>query len=253
MVDIIDEPIKIDNPKSDEDAVKVVVVVDETGSMLSAAADTIKNLNGYLDEQASREKKVLVSVYTFNSDTGVVERFRSVNAKEAPRLSLVSTEAKEKLLYTPAGMTPLYDAIGKVIGLETDDVPTLLVIQTDGGENSSREFHHAAIVELIKKKEEDGWTFVFLMADIARETAINVSSSLMGRDYQGATMTYSKGTEDLAFRGLVSSTATWEGSARDAKLMNVKLGANVSQDFFAEGTRDIKKGDVVKKGEMKKD
>ena len=43
----------------------------------------------------------------------------------------------------------------------------VLVVITDGQENASEEFSKKDIVKMIKKKEEKGWQFVFLSADLA--------------------------------------------------------------------------------------
>lgn len=247
MEDILNEPIQIDNPTQREDVVRIAILIDESGSMLSARDDTVNNVNGYLDEQATNDKSVIVSLYTFNGNTGVRERFVGVNAKEAPRMTVLSTGNDDRLVYRPDGGTPLYDAIGKVVTLETkDEVPTLVVILTDGAENASREIRGRSDIQaVIKQQEEKGWTFVWLMAGLSLAESVNYSSSIMGRAYEGATMAYAKGMEAEAFRGLVSSTATWDAAARN--IINVEgfdkygFAQNMTENFFDEGTRDIKK------------
>ena len=82
-------------------------------------------------------------------------------------VKLVDVEELTRDTYEPNDMTPLYDAIGvtvKAIGMDKENV--IVVIQTDGGENVSKEYTFAMITELIRQKQEDGWTFVFLGADI---------------------------------------------------------------------------------------
>lgn len=252
MDDILNEPIKIDNPTVDKDTVRIALIVDESGSMTGCAADTVKNLNSYIDEQATSDKPVLMSVYTFNSSTGVRDRFVSVNAKDAPRLSLLASDVPSHLLYAPDATTPLHDAIASVIVKETSDTPTLVVILTDGMENASREYRSKqSIRELINKKEDEGWTFVFLMADLGRQESLNVTADLMGRVYEGATMNYSKGMEDSAFIGLAQSSATWSANTRAFASGSIDVDGfdkyGRSKDFFAEGVRDIKKKDDTKK------
>jgi uncharacterized protein YegL len=243
MDDILNEPIQIDNPATNSEAVRIALIVDESGSMTGCAADTIKNLNGYIDEQAMSDEPVMISVYTFNSSTGVRDRFTSVNAKEAPHLSLLARDVPSHLIYAPDATTPLHDAIASVIVKETSDTPTLVVILTDGMENASREYRtNESIRELINKKEAEGWTFVFLMAGLSRVDSVNIASNLMGRDYVGATMTYSKGLEDAAFVGLAASSAGWATTAREIKTSGGPIVAEtMSNNFFDEGMRDIKK------------
>jgi hypothetical protein len=244
MTDILNDPIQIDNPSANTDAVRIAMLIDESGSMLGAADDTIKNINGYLDEQATSDKVVLVSLYTFSSDTGVKERFVGVNAKEAPRMSRVATDSDMRYVYRPSGGTPLYDAIGKVVSLETkDDVPTLVVILTDGAENASKELRtRAQVQEVISQQEEKGWSFVWLMAGLSLVESVNYATSIMGRSYEGATMAYAKGMEAEAFRGLASSTATWDMAVREIKTAGGPIDAQgMTQNFFDNDVRDIKK------------
>ena len=69
--------------------------------------------------------------------------------------------------YRCDGMTPLYDAVGRGVGILDEALggkpgKAVLVIMTDGLENASREFDHAKITDLVKKRQEAGWLVVFL-------------------------------------------------------------------------------------------
>ncbi len=267
MQDILNDPIQIDNPTtqmedehacktntdaeccgqncqthSEPDVVKIAVLIDESGSMLGAANDTINNLNGYIDEQATSEKEILISVYTFNGDRGVRERFVGVNAKRAPHMGLVTTGLNDDLIYVPRGGTPLWDAIATMIIRETSTVPTLVVILTDGQENASREYKTLTSIQaLIKQQEEMGWSFVFLMAGLSRQVSEIYTCNLMGRSYGGSTMTYAKGTETVAFHNLRASTADWDAQARVANAAGAIMDSiTVSQNFFDPTIREIK-------------
>src|SRR5258705_9896146 len=69
--------------------------------------------------------------------------------------------------YRCGGWTPLYDAIGRGIGI-LDAIEgkvgakAILVIMTDGQENASREFSHEKISALLKARQEQGWLVTFL-------------------------------------------------------------------------------------------
>src|SRR5262249_30201084 len=69
--------------------------------------------------------------------------------------------------YRCAGWTPLFDAVGRGIGildeaLENKPGKAILVVMTDGMENASREFSHEKITELIKTRQERRWLVTFL-------------------------------------------------------------------------------------------
>lgn len=253
MTDIIDEPIAIEATEAlpeDTETVRIAILVDESGSMLSATESTVKSLNSYLDEQAQSDKPVMVSLYTFESNQGVRNRFRGVDAKATPRMFrnndlFDNPELDRNLIYAPSGNTPLFDAIAAVINTETDGTPTLIVILTDGEENASREYPSLdSIQALIKQQEEQGWTFVFMMAGLSRTASESYTRNLMGRDYVGATMTYEKGMEHRAFIGLATASANWSVGAREVKTSGGIIDtATVTQDFFSEEQRDIKKKD----------
>jgi hypothetical protein len=79
--------------------------------------------------------------------------------------------------FVPRGSTPLLDATGLLIGrtmvdqaarvaagLQAEDI--IFVTITDGEENQSREFNLAQIRELIEKRTEEGWAFIYLSAGI---------------------------------------------------------------------------------------
>ncbi len=133
--------------------------------------------------------------------------------------------------------------MASVISEETTGTPTLVVILTDGYENASKEYPRLENIQtLIKKQEDDGWTFTYLMAGLSREEAVAYTSRIMNRAYDGATMSYEKGAEDVAVLGLVSSTRSWGERARTATASGAKLDAKtMTKNFYAADVRDIKK------------
>lgn len=77
----------------------------------------------------------------------------------------------------PRGMTALYDAVGRLItdvGAELAGRPenerpgtVIVVVLTDGHENSSREWTHEAVRALITQQQElYSWIFLFLGANM---------------------------------------------------------------------------------------
>jgi hypothetical protein len=141
----------------------VSFVLDETGSMLSVKDQTISGFNEYVETLRSGEhaKSVRFTLTKFNSAKTEIAHN---NAK------LANVEPLTKESYRPASQTPLYDAIGQTItaldtAVDGKKRKVLVVIQTDGQENASKEYDSDDIFDMIKKREKKGWTFVFLGAD----------------------------------------------------------------------------------------
>ena len=70
---------------------------------------------------------------------------------------------------TPRGMTPLFDAINRTITMAEADNPekAVIVIMTDGPENSSREVTREGAKAALDRAEARGWEVVFLGAEFA--------------------------------------------------------------------------------------
>lgn len=145
--------------KKKQDDVRISFLLDRTGSMAGVKSDVIGGFNSFLEEQRKEPGACRFTLTLFDSQSIDTESFDSV--ADVPEL----TEAS----YIPRAMTPLLDAMGRVIG-EVDALPpakrTLVVVYTDGLENASREFTKAKVKELVEAKQKDGWDFIFLGADI---------------------------------------------------------------------------------------
>ena len=164
------------------------LIVDRSGSMSDCAESAI---NGY-NEQICRirdlglefpEQDIRVGLTLFNEYPELI--YAGENATQIPLLNRSN--------YVPMGGTALLDAIGKTIlairGKE-DDRPDLIpatyvvVVLTDGYENSSRTFNLEQIRSMIKEREATGkWTFSFIGAtldavDIAKEMAFQAHNSI---------------------------------------------------------------------------
>ena len=94
-------------------------------------------------------------------DSGRIKAIcKAIDIKNAPILNNDN--------YIPNSMTPLYDAIAKTIH-DTEKVAkgkdVLCVIMTDGEENASKEYTRDKIFGLIKEKEKEKWSFIYLGAN----------------------------------------------------------------------------------------
>ena len=147
-------------PQNQKQRVLVNVILDKSGSMASKLNDVIEGFNAYVDGLAQEDKvDYLFSLTLF--DTMVAYRDVAIPLSNVKKLDPKS--------YEPGGNTALNDAIGITVRKLDADRPqvdkVITVIMTDGEENSSREWTHDAVKELIHQKEKEGvWTFVFLGA-----------------------------------------------------------------------------------------
>lgn len=145
----------------------LVFILDKSGSMSGLEADTIGGYNSMLAKQKAVEGECRITTVLFNNNFELL--YDGINIKEATAMT-----EKE---YQVGGTTALLDAIGTTIhkianeqkyaieGNRAEKV--MFVIITDGEENSSREYSVERIkAQIEKQKEEYGWEFVFLGANI---------------------------------------------------------------------------------------
>ena len=161
---------KIDNQAGD--VTELVFILDKSGSMEGLESDTIGGFNAMIKKQKSLEGKALVSTLLFSDHTKVLHDRKPL--EEIKPLTLKDYEVD--------GCTALLDAIGDAIKhisnvhkyARKEDVPnkTMFIITTDGMENASTRYSSNKIKDMIKRKEEHGWEFIFLASNIdAVETA----------------------------------------------------------------------------------
>jgi hypothetical protein len=141
--------------------VLLAMVLDKSGSMNSLAGATVEGVNAFLDEQKNGPGSVRLSLTLFDTDFEV----RYV-AEPLERVAPLGSRANR---YSPQGGTALYDAVATTImGVQAyldnnmhwkGDV--VVVIQTDGEENSSRTHTLDDVNALISTKTRAGWEFIF--------------------------------------------------------------------------------------------
>lgn len=180
----------------------VNVVLDKSGSMNDGRERTISGYNEYINGlRQDTASEYSVSLIQFDSGGSKNEPMLTISYLSKP---LAEVPLMVSADYVPRGSTPLYDAIGECVRraevIKGDRAITTVII-TDGHENASKEFDQAAVKALIKAKEADAWTFVFIGADIdsyAVSGALGMSA--------GNTSNYTKGLEHNLYG--VSASAT---------------------------------------------
>ena len=135
----------------------VAFVLDESGSMARATNQTVMGVNQYVQnlKEQNKENKVLFSLTKFSDKVTVLHTAEYIE-------DIPGIDGR----YNPNGSTALFDAVGETI-TETakrvsDGTPVLVVVMTDGQENASIKYSHAAIKSLIEEKKAKNWSFVFL-------------------------------------------------------------------------------------------
>lgn len=147
--------------------IHVCFVIDESSSMWTSTEDVLEGFKKIIKEQKANENgECAISIF----------RFASV-AHSADFIMKDVREVEERLRYRPSGCTALYDGVGVAIdeiGKVLADMPedqrpekNLIVIMTDGEENSSMEYQPSRIKEMIKHQEDKyNWTFLYIGTDI---------------------------------------------------------------------------------------
>ena len=151
-----------DNP------VHISVVLDRSGSMASVADDIVGGFNEFLADQRQVAGSAAVTLVQFDTGDPFEVLIDAVAIREVCDL--------DRSAYQPRSLTPLYDAVGRMIGRidsriasrSEQDLPAedqVVVIITDGLENSSREHTRDTVFTMIEERRKAGWAFVFLGAN----------------------------------------------------------------------------------------
>ena len=149
-----------------KDESDITVILDKSGSMESIASDAIGGFNQFLTEQQRQSGDCRLTLIQFDHRHEVVYAGRPI--AEVPRLT---TETFE-----PRGGTALLDAIGWTIDTTSERLAALpeaerpervlIVIVTDGLENSSSDYSLERVSGMISTQQDAfGWRFLYIAAN----------------------------------------------------------------------------------------
>lgn len=191
--------------QTNKETIYVNLILDESGSMATCKNAVISGFNEYIESLQKTRKVKYVFTFTKFDSSKIDIVHDSIPIKKVSKLN--------ENTFRPGLLTPLYDAIGKTIISsekflkENKEIrKTLFVIMTDGEENCSLEFDRNRVFSMIKEKEKEGWTFVYIGA--------NQDSWLVGESIglsKGNILNYTsdnKGTKK-AYDTLIRSTAVY--------------------------------------------
>lgn len=139
------------------------ILMDRSGSMKNLWDEAIGSINGYVKKLAEDKVDTEVTLAVFDQGNEGWLDFTILREKIRPEAwtDVVTTEAP------PRGMTPLNDAIGRIVSIAETLNPTkaAIIIMTDGAENCSRELSGKQAKELLQGCRDKGWQVIFLGAN----------------------------------------------------------------------------------------
>lgn len=155
-------------------------IIDESGSMSGQQKSVVKSFNEQLKTIREQDISYKNEIHTYVSLT----TFNSVIKNRTEVFPIGMFEDLSGKDYNPSGTTALLDAIGSTIAriemnyntkiTSNEEVEIVMMILTDGYENSSRKYSFKDISGKIAELEEKGrWRFIFLGADIDTFNVIN--------------------------------------------------------------------------------
>ena len=152
--------------KTEQKSLHIAIVLDQSSSMSFVKDETINGFNEQVQtikkNAKTRDGKTTVSLVLFNNSVNI-----AVKLEDSTVLKELSSE-QYRLDYG----TAMLDAIGATMLMfdkEVDDNENnryLVIIISDGQENSSREFSYENIAKMINKRQNNGrWTFSYIGAN----------------------------------------------------------------------------------------
>lgn len=150
----------------------IILLLDESGSMQNQKSNVIKGVNEMIRMQKELQfEPINMSIIKFNS---TITKVRCDNLWNIKPFTYYD--------YVPSNSTALYDAIGLTINKYSNEIGTIMIIMTDGHENSSREFNKRQMIDMInKQRNTKNWNFIYLSEDpttMEQGNSIGISNKL---------------------------------------------------------------------------
>ena len=134
-------------------------ILDASGSMYGLTDDVIGGFNSFLKEQGTLGDNAYLTTVLFNNIVNTIYQSKDIH----------SIKLLDRMTYRASGSTSLFDAIGSSVLSLSERVKTnkvMVIIMTDGYENSSRLFSRSKIKRIIEMKTNEGWEFIFAGSNI---------------------------------------------------------------------------------------
>jgi len=172
------------DPTPTAGAVHSYILLDRTGSMSDIWDEALGSVNAYAASVGEADEgeiegadiKTAVTLAVFDYQESLQFDVLRKDVTSETWIDVTNDEA------SPRGMTPLFDAIGRMVSLAEADKPekAVIVIMTDGHENSSKEITRDGAKAALDRAKANGWEVVFLGAEFANfgdADAVGMSAS----------------------------------------------------------------------------
>ena len=202
-----------------------LIVLDASGSMYSirneaiaGVVETVQTIRAAQKDNANQEH--LFSLVVFNGK-GIATVYDRMPIDKVPDL-----DAND---YQPTDNTPLYDAMGNAItNLQryiNEDDNVLVTVITDGYENSSVEWNHQRVFQLVEDLKRKNWLFTYIGAN---QDALKVAKG-MGIDHSMNYMSDAEGTKAMFKKERFSRRAFYGKLSAGKRFFEAK-----SEDYFVD-------------------
>ena len=202
-----------------------LIVLDASGSMYSirneaiaGVVETVQTIRTAQKDNANQEH--LFSLVVFNGK-GIATVYDRMPIDKVPDL-----DAND---YQPTDNTPLYDAMGNAItNLQryiNEDDNVLVTVITDGYENSSVEWNHQRVFQLVEDLKKKNWLFTYIGAN---QDALKVAKG-MGIDHSMNYMSDAEGTKAMFRKERFSRKAFYGKLSAGKRFFEAK-----SEDYFVD-------------------
>lgn len=220
----------------------VSLILDQSGSMCSTKEQAVQGYNEQVQQMKlnAKDQEIFCSLVTFNGEV-----FEHLWCEEASKLNESTSED-----YLTEGATAMRDAIGYTVNklLATTDskdpnTAYLVVIISDGEENSSKHFSEPALKELIQSVQATKkWTFTYMGCDDEYLRKVAVATSIPLENMAK----WSNATPSMAVRGMKAANrklrsfygARASGQTCSSNLYNADCGGGAA-DFTTEDNDEV--------------
>lgn len=147
----------------------VYILLDRSGSMQTMWGEALGSINGYVK---ALDKSTRIFLAAFDTDYQVIRNTTAGDWKDVTDVDV-----------TPRGGTRLFDSAARIMqrAIEDNAEKTVVVVMTDGEENSSQNFKQADVKALAKFLDFRNWELIFLGANFDKVGDVAVRD--FGRDH----------------------------------------------------------------------